>query len=125
MVFLLYFVLVLLVLFISPTEIVSMGHHQPLGHCLESESFTSLIGTRHTRKKYLCTHDFDEDFNLCNYPVTQLLYEGSWYMICGRGYDSFVTYVALIACSFVGLNLLFYQVLKRPQRTRVVSFRRQ
>ena len=122
MVFLLYFVLLLLVLFINPTEIVSMGHHQPLGHCLERQSYYSLIGMRHHRRKYLCAHDFDEDFTLCNVPVTQLLHEGPSYMICGRGYDDFATYVALVAGSFVGLNVLFYHVLKRPH---VVTFHRR
>ncbi|CAI5702186.1 unnamed protein product [Peronospora effusa] len=125
MVFLLYFVLVLLTLFINPTEIVSLGHHQPLGKCLESEWFYSLMGMKHHRKKYLCVHDFNEEFNLCNYPVTQLLYEDSWYMICGRAYESFATYMALIVSSFVGLNLLMYQILKRPQYTQAVSFRHQ
>ncbi|KAE9040412.1 hypothetical protein PR003_g1421 [Phytophthora rubi] len=125
MAFLLYLVLVLLVLFINPTEIVSLGNHQPLGNCLERDSFYSLIGMQHRRQKYLCVHDFDEEFNLCNYPVTQLLYENSWYMICGRGYSDFATYLALVVGSFLGLNLLLFQALKRPQRTRIVSFRRQ
>lgn len=123
MVFMLYFVLVLLTLFINPTKIVSLGHHQPLGNCLENELFYSLMGMKHHRKKYLCVHDFDEEFNLCNYPVTQLLYEDSWYMICGRGYGNFATYMALIVGSFIGLNLLMYQILKRPQCTQAVSFR--
>ncbi|KAI9911796.1 hypothetical protein PsorP6_008733 [Peronosclerospora sorghi] len=123
MVFLLYLVLVLLTLFINPKEIVSLGHHQPLGDCLENEPFYSLIGIRHQRKKYLCVHDFDEEFNLCNYPLTQLLYEDSWYMICGRGYSNFATYIALIVSSFVGLNLLIFQMLKRPQRLQAVTFR--
>ncbi|KAG2523296.1 hypothetical protein BBO99_00004530 [Phytophthora kernoviae] len=124
MVFLHSFVLVLLVLFVDPMNIVSLGHHQPLGNCLENESFYSLVGLQHLRKKYLCVHNFDEPFNLCNYPVTQLLYEDSWYMICGGGYSNFASYVALVLGYSAVLNLLFYQMLKRPQRTRIVSFRK-
>ncbi|RLN70148.1 hypothetical protein BBJ28_00022253 [Nothophytophthora sp. Chile5] len=118
MVFVHYLVLVLLVLFTNPVDIVSLGHHQPLGNCQEEEHFYSLVGMQHRRKRYLCVHDFDEEFNLCNYPVTQLLYEDSWYMICGRGYNAYASYVALVVGSFLLLNLLVFQALKRPQRTR-------
>ncbi|CAI5743171.1 unnamed protein product [Peronospora destructor] len=125
MVFLLYFVLVLLTLFINPKMIVSLGHHQPLGNCLENELFCSLMGIKHHRKKYLCVHDFDEEFNLCNSPITQLLYEDSWYMICGREYKNTATYMALIVGSFFGLNLLIFQILKWPQCTQAVFFHYQ
>ncbi|KAG7397165.1 hypothetical protein PHYBOEH_001159 [Phytophthora boehmeriae] len=124
MVFLHSLVLVLLVLLVDPMNIVSLGHHQPLGNCLESESFYSLVGLQHSRKKYLCVHNFDEPFNLCNYPVAQLLYEDSWYMVCGGGYNNFASFAALVLGCAVVLNLLFFQILKRPQRTRIVSFRK-
>ncbi|TDH69036.1 hypothetical protein CCR75_004755 [Bremia lactucae] len=132
MAFLLYLSLVLLVLFINPTKIVSLGHHQPLGNCLENEPFYSLVGMQYHRKKYLCVHDFYAEFNLCNYPLTQLHYEDSWYMICGRGYENFATYLALSISSFLGINFLLVQVLKRPHptekclsnKTRYFSFRK-
>jgi hypothetical protein len=118
-------ILSVLVLMIQPADIVSVGHHQPLGNCLEQESIWSLLGTSHKRRRFLCVQEFDEEFNLCNYPVAQLHYEESWYMICGRGYNNFPTYAALVLGGGLLLNLLFYQVLKRPKRARVVSFQKR
>ncbi|CEG47846.1 uncharacterized protein PHALS_05176 [Plasmopara halstedii] len=109
MAFLLYAFLILLVLFIDPTEIVSLGLHQPLGNCLESESFYSHVGMQFHRKKYLCVHEFEEDYILCNYPVKQLLYEDMWYMICGRSYQNYPTYLMLSISSFLGINMLLIQ----------------
>ncbi len=119
--------LLILVLLIDPSELVSLGHHQRPGNCVDEESYRSSIWKTQTRKKFLCVHDFDEDFSLCNYPLTQLHYEDSWYMICGRGYGMHVypNYVAIIVASAVGLNLLFYQILKRPANARRLSFNRK
>lgn len=126
MVFVYTVILAVLVLLIQPADIVSVGHHQPLGDCSLDETVLSLIGLVHKRKSYLCVFEFDEDFNLCNYPVTQLQYEDSWYMICGRRYGStFPAFVMLVLGSGLALNLLFFQALKRPKRTRVVSFQKR
>ncbi|DBA01669.1 TPA: hypothetical protein N0F65_010320 [Lagenidium giganteum] len=122
MMFIYTFILGVLVCLVDPSEIVSVGHHQALGNCVEEESFRSLIGIRFDRKKYLCVHEFDEEFNLCNYPLAQMNYEESWYMICGRGFSDKAAYAALVISSIVILNLLFFQILKRPKKTRTVSF---
>ena len=119
--------LLILVFLIEPSDLVSLGHHQRPGNCLEEETYRSIVGKTQTRQKFLCVHEFEEDFSLCNYPLTQLHYEDSWYMICGRGYGLFVypNYVAIVVASAVGLNLIFYQILKRPAQTRKMSFSRK
>lgn len=122
MLFIFSFVLLILILLVDPSEIISVGHHQPLGNCVEIDHFRTLLGLRMERKKHLCVHEFEEEFNLCNYPVAQLHYEESWYMICGRGFNNKETYIALIVAAVLGLNLLFYQILKRPKQTRSISF---
>lgn len=116
---------VLLICIIEPSSIVSLGHHQSLGNCVEEEQFRSVLGLRHIRKKFLCVHEYEEEFNLCNYPITQLNYEETWYMICGRGYADYPSYlITIMACVFFA-NLLFYQILKRPSNARRVSFQRK
>ncbi|TMW56293.1 hypothetical protein Poli38472_008941 [Pythium oligandrum] len=125
MVFVYSLIEIVLIGLIDPSTIVSVGHHQPLGDCDENETFRTILGMRHNRKRYLCVHEYDEEFNLCNYPVAQLNYEESWYMICGRGYADYATYLAVILGFIFFTNLLFYQILKRPHRTRIVSFQRK
>lgn len=74
MVFLYTLVLSLLLVCTEPSDIVSVGHHQPLGSCYETETFRSLVGIEFERKKFLCVHEFDEEFGFCNYPLTQVPY---------------------------------------------------
>lgn len=125
MIFVYSSIVTILIAFIDPSAIVSHGHHQPLGDCSSSEKVHSLIGMRHERKTFLCVHEFEEEFNFCNYPLTQLHYEDSWYMICGSGYNALATYVALVLTWVLVVNLLFYQMLKRPKKARTVSFEKK
>lgn len=125
MVFVYSAVVLILVAFVDPSAVVSHGHHQPLGDCSERETVYSLVGLAHQRSKFLCVHEFDEEFNFCNYPLTQLHYEDSWYMICGSGYNALATYVALVLTWAVAVNLVFYQALKRPKTSRAVSFQKK
>ncbi|KAJ0403567.1 hypothetical protein P43SY_009015 [Pythium insidiosum] len=125
MVFVFSLIQIVLISAIDPSSIVSLGHHQPLGNCVQEEYFRSVLGLRQKRMRYLCVHEFDEEFNLCNYPVAQLNYEQSWYMICGRGYADYPSYLVVILSLVFFTNLLFYQMLKRPNNTRRVSFQRK
>lgn len=125
MVFVYASIMVILIAFIDPSAIVSHGHHQPPGDCSQRETIYSLIGLTHQRNKFLCVHEFEEEFNFCNYPLTQLHYEDSWYMICGSGYSALATYVALVLTWAVVANLAFVQALKRPKKTRTVSFQKK
>jgi hypothetical protein len=66
---------IIMILFIDPSNLVSVGHHQPLGDCLLEEEYHSnvfLYWTKQKRNKFLCVEEFEEEFNLCNYPLTQV-----------------------------------------------------
>lgn len=98
------------VIFINPENVISIGLHQKVGNCHETEpvhtilkvfsqllfycNFVDLITNPFfalqtlERKKYLCVDDYDEkyyDFHCL--PDGKVPQEGSiWYTVCGTPY---------------------------------------
>lgn len=73
-------------IFFNPEDVISMGLHQPIGNCNETQPVHTVLATL-SRKKYLCMDDYDEkyyDFHC----VPSIPKEGSiWYTICGTPFE--------------------------------------
>ncbi|CCI41442.1 unnamed protein product [Albugo candida] len=111
------FTLIVSIFIFSPSKIISVGYHQMLGDCTENEEYMSWLDLDFYRPKYLCVHDYDEDFTLCNHPLQELPYQKKWYMICGREYEDFGTYLVMILALVTTWNVIFHHIM-RPFRHR-------
>ncbi|KAF0686580.1 Aste57867_21623 [Aphanomyces stellatus] len=107
-----------LVLVLKPTHLVSLGYHQLLGDCTTTSSYTTVLGTTHTRFTYLCHRHYDEAFSFCGAPASQLHVHDPWYKICGVDYEatSFAHYLVVLVVANTCLVMLFRDIfsLARP-----------
>jgi hypothetical protein len=88
----------------DPQSHLSESVHQTYGPCHVAAS--DLTG--HTRYRYLCAEDFDEDFTFdC---VRELPALGSdWYTVCGRAHRGFAAWLTAVAgLGVVGIALYAY-----------------
>lgn len=73
-------------IFLNPADVISMGLHQTIGDCNETQPVHTVLKTL-SRNKYLCVDDYDEkyyDFHC----VPSIPKAGSiWYTICGTPFE--------------------------------------
>ncbi|XP_064652904.1 uncharacterized protein LOC135503238 isoform X2 [Lineus longissimus] len=106
-VFLHYSFYILLVSFGMPEKIQSVGLHEMTGPCGETESVRTAFGQVLSKKKYLCTENYDEgyfDFKCLKAPPANGL---DWYTICGNSYPNYEEYV-IVVMAFCCLGFFVY-----------------
>nr|CCA23800.1 conserved hypothetical protein [Albugo laibachii Nc14] len=112
-------VLIVSIFTFSPSNIVSVGYHQMLGDCSETEEYLSWLDLDFTRPKYVCVYDYDEDYTMCGTPLQELSYRKEWFAICGRDYEDFGTYVVMILAIVTTWNVIFHHVMSSRNQTKL------
>jgi hypothetical protein len=96
----------------DPATHKSASMHQTYGPCRVEA--TDITG--HTRFKFLCAEDFDEDFSFT--CVDKLPSSGSeWYTVCGRAHRSFSRWMFGVS-AYCLLGILLYSLLLGALRPR-------
>ena len=104
--------LVVIGLVFDPATHRSASMHQTYGAC--HEKATDIAG--HTRYKFLCAEDFDEDFSFDCVP--SLPAAGSdWYTVCGRAHKDRQRFLLGVG-ALGGLGILLYSFLLGTLRRR-------
>ncbi|OXU25073.1 hypothetical protein TSAR_000044 [Trichomalopsis sarcophagae] len=80
---------------IDPSSEVSVGWHEPIGPCNVTTSIQTALGYTLSKRKYLCTTDYDETyFGWSCLPNDKSPANGaSWYTICGTPYTNQIEYI--------------------------------
>lgn len=75
-------------IFYNPEDVISIGLHQQIGNCNETQPVHTILKTLQ-RGKYLCVDNYDEkyyDFHCL--PNGIVPKEGSvWYTVCGTPFE--------------------------------------
>ncbi|XP_055323657.1 uncharacterized protein LOC129578703 [Sitodiplosis mosellana] len=93
-----YLVFLVMVIFFNPEDAISIGLHQPIGNCNETEPVHTILKTLH-RQKYLCLDNYDEkyyDFHCL--PNATVPSDGSiWYTVCGTPFENRAEYLTVLS----------------------------
>ncbi|XP_031618054.1 uncharacterized protein LOC116337539 [Contarinia nasturtii] len=85
-------------IFFNPEDVVSVGMHQPIGNCNETEPVHTILKTLE-RQKYLCVENYDEmyyDFHCLPNGITPS--DGSiWYTVCGMPFENRAEYITVLS----------------------------
>lgn len=104
-----YSVYLVLVLFGSPEDEVSIGMHEPTGSCYEQVHVQNILRAPLKKRRFLCTSDYDEgyyDFHCLQSPPADGL---EWYTICGTAFTNRAEYVVIISFISILAATVFYQ----------------
>ncbi|XP_031634296.1 uncharacterized protein LOC116347718 [Contarinia nasturtii] len=86
-------------IFFNPEDAVSVGMHQPIGNCNETEPVHTFLKAILERRKFLCVENYDEkyyDFKCLQNGRAPS--EGSvWYTVCGTQFENRAEYITVLS----------------------------
>ncbi|KAI5701229.1 hypothetical protein M8J75_007463 [Diaphorina citri] len=113
-----YSIFLILALFGSPENEISIGYHEQIGPCNQTVQFPSAVGKLLSKRKYLCLEDYDEqyfDFQCCSSLPIQY---SKWYQICGTPFPNRAEYVTIVALPTIMAAFVFGNIYANYGRTK-------
>lgn len=98
-------------IFGDPSAEISIGLHEPVGPCDETEIVTTPLGHKILKRKYLCLSKHDQDyFDFHCLPKDKQSGPANgaiWYTICGKQMDNRAEYILILSTIFA-VALIFF-----------------
>ncbi|CAK1555023.1 unnamed protein product [Leptosia nina] len=116
-----YTIYLAFVVFFKPENEVSVGFHQPVGPCGETETLVTPFGQTLYKNKYLCANNYDEKYYDFHCVRNQLPTHGAkWYTVCGTPFENRAEYITVILTilivAFGVFRALYFKTLESPPK---------